>query len=157
MQIFVAGGTGFVGSFLVLYLLQQGYNVRLLVRPDVKRRYSIPQGVEVVNGDPLRAGPWWGPLTDCDAAINLVGASIMGRWTETKKVLIRESRLSTLRHIIDAIPKNKEFTLLSASAVGIYGDAGERELNESAPMGHDFLANVAREWEDVAPAPHQNV
>ncbi len=150
MNIFVAGGTGFVGSFLVPYLLRQGHNVQLLIRPNISRRYSIPRGAEVVNGDPLRKGPWWDALTNCEAAINLVGESVTGRWTDKKKALIRESRLSALWRLIDAIPKNKEFTLLSASAVGIYGDAGERELDESAPIGHDFLANVAREWEGLA-------
>jgi uncharacterized protein (TIGR01777 family) len=60
---------------------------------------------------------------------------------------MRASRLVPLGHLIAAIPKDRPFTLISASAVGYFGDAGDRLLDEHAPPGHDFLARLAREWE----------
>ncbi len=150
MKVFVSGGTGFVGSYLVPYLLRNGHSVMLLVRPNVNRVRSLPEGVEIVAGNPLRAGPWWQRLAECDAAINLVGEPLQGRWSAQKKTLIRNSRLITLTHLTDALPADKPFTLISASAVGVYGDGRERKLDESAPTGRDFLAGVAREWERAA-------
>jgi len=150
MKIFVAGGTGFVGSYLVPYLLGQGHSVKLLVRPEVERSYPIAEGVEVIEGNPVSEGPWWEQLAECDTAINLVGTPILGRWSQTQKILIRESRLATLRNLVNAIPQTRPFTLVSTSAVGFYGDAGDRELDESAPGGDDFLGHVAQDWEAAA-------
>ncbi|MDW7710979.1 MAG: TIGR01777 family oxidoreductase [Deferrisomatales bacterium] len=149
MRIFVTGGTGFVGARLVPFLAEQGHEVSLLLRP-VESKEGLPAGVRVTEGDPTKEGPWWDGLRDCDAAVNLAGAPIFGRWNEQKKELIRESRVRTTRNLVTALPAGKPFSLLSTSAVGIYGDAGDRELDESAPLGDDFLAHVARDWEAEA-------
>lgn len=150
MQIFVTGGSGFVGSHLVPHLVQAGHGVTLLLRPKPGRRLALPDGVRVVEGDPMRAGPWREALGECDAAVNLIGEQIHGRWTAAKKARLRETRLLPLRHLCAAIPRGREFTLLSASAVGYYGSPGEREIDEGAPAGSDFLARLAREWEAQA-------
>lgn len=139
-----------MGSYLVPYLLGHGHSVKLLVRPEVDRPYTIAEGVEVIEGNPVFEGSWWETLGECDTAINLVGTPILGRWSQTQKVLIRESRLATLRNLVNAIPQTKPFTLLSASAVGFYGDSGDRDLDESAPGGHDFLGHLAHDWEAAA-------
>lgn len=149
MRIFITGGTGFVGTRLVPFLAQSGHTVRLLVRPG-ERHPPQAAGVELVEGDPMRAGPWMDAVPDCDAAVNMAGTPIFGRWTEERKRLIRESRLATTHHLVDALPEGKSFSLLSTSAVGIYGNAGERELDEEAPLGSDFLARVAQDWEAEA-------
>jgi len=149
LKIFVTGGTGFIGSRLVPFLMDEGHQVMLLIRSK-DRESPIPPGVEVVEGDSMESGPWWGRVADCNAAVNMAGASIFGRWTEKRKALIRQSRLSTTRNLVEAIPKGKPFTLSSTSAVGIYGDGGERELDESASLGNDFLARMARDWEAEA-------
>jgi uncharacterized protein (TIGR01777 family) len=147
MRLFVAGGTGFIGSYLVPYLLEAGHEVRMLLRPRATRRTAIAAGVAPVPGDAMRPGAWWQAVSDCDGAINLTGESITGRWTPARQQRIRESRLVPLGHLVAAIPRDRPFTLISASAVGYFGDAGERLLDERAPPGNDFLARLAREWE----------
>ncbi len=150
MKIFVTGGTGFVGTYLVPYLERNGHQITLLVRPGAQRQRLLPEGAEIVEGDPMQVGPWWDAVGDCAAAINLVGESIQGRWTHTKKDQIRQSRMVPLRHLVKALPREQPFTLVSASAVGYYGDTGDREVEESAPAGNDFLAELAETWEDRA-------
>jgi uncharacterized protein (TIGR01777 family) len=150
MKIFIAGGTGVVGSYLAPFLVERSHDVRLLVRPGINRERPLPSGVEVIEGNPLQPGPWWEAVQDCDAAVNLVGTSIQGWWTTQKQALIRTSRLMPLEHLAHAVPTDRPFTVVSASAVGYYGDAGERELDESAPHGRDFLATLARDWESMA-------
>ncbi|RMG94905.1 MAG: TIGR01777 family protein [Candidatus Dadabacteria bacterium] len=150
MRIFFTGATGFVGSRLVPFLRQAGHEAVLLVRPSEKTG-SVPACDQLVTGNPMEWGPWWKPVAECGAAVNLAGAPIVGKWTPEKKLAIRESRVRTTRNLVDAIPNEaKGFPLVSASAVGIYGDAGERELDETAPLGTDFLAKVARDWEAEA-------
>lgn len=149
MKIFVTGGTGFVGSRLVPFLVESGHSVRLLVRPGEGGASRLP-GVDTVEGDPMEPGPWWKGVEECDAAVNLAGASIFTRWTERSKALIRESRIQTTRNLVDAVRGRQAFTLVSTSAVGIYGDAGERELDEAVPAGTDFLARLAADWEAEA-------
>ncbi len=150
MKIFVTGGTGFVGSYLVPHLVDKGHRVQLLVRSGVRRSRPLAEGAEIVTGDPMRAGPWWETVADCDAAINLVGASIQGRWSAAQRDLIRQSRIVPLRRLVEALPTERAFTLVSASAVGYYGNAGEREVDESAPPGNDFFAQLAQAWEATA-------
>lgn len=149
MKILVTGGTGFIGSQLVPFLLDRKHEITLLVRP-VERQSPLPEGVRVAEGDPSRVGAWWDAVAGCDAAVNLAGEPIFGKWNATKKAAIRESRIATTRNLVAAIPNGEGFSLINTSAVGIYGNAGERELDEQAPVGKDFLARVAREWEAEA-------
>ncbi len=146
MKIFVTGGTGFVGARLVPFLADEGHAVVVLRRPG-ESAPEFPAGVESVEGDPMSRGRWWEPVEGCDGAVNLAGAPIFQRWNTRTKALIRESRLATTRNLVAYIPKNRPFALVSASGIGAYGDAGETELDESSPLGTDFLASVAGEWE----------
>jgi uncharacterized protein (TIGR01777 family) len=150
MKTLVTGGTGFIGTYLVPRLVEAGHEPVLLARRTALGRVAALPGVRVIEADLMRPGPWWRTIDDCEAAINLCGEPIHGRWNEAKKSRIRESRLRPLAHLIAAIPQDRPFKLLSASAVGYYGDAGERVLNETAPPGRDFLARMARDWETQA-------
>ena len=94
-----------------------------------------------------------GPL-DCrglDGIVNLAGESILGLWTKTKRQRILESRLQTTGSIVAGLRGlGGACPLVSASAVGIYGNRGDEELTEDAAAGTGFLANVARQWESAA-------
>ena len=149
MKIFLTGGTGFIGSRLTEFLVGSGHQVHLLVR-EKERQPPTETAITVSVGDPTRPGPWWQPLQQCDAAVNLAGHPIFNRWTPAVKELIRDSRVATTRNLVAALPENPPFTLVSASGVGIYGNCAERQLDETAPPGADFLARLAREWEAEA-------
>jgi hypothetical protein len=151
MKVLITGGTGFVGRQVSSRFIQEGYEVTVLTR-------SLPgptrtrQGLSYLQGDPTRQGPWQEAIKDHDAVVNLAGASIFARWTEEHKRLIRESRMSTTRNIVEAIRRSpdKSFTLFSTSAVGYYGFHGDEEMDEESPPGNDFLARIAVEWEAEA-------
>jgi hypothetical protein len=103
----------------------------------------------------------WNPKTrelggagvGADAVVNLAGASIAGgRWTKERKELLRTSRIDTTRALVNALAKMnaRPRVLVSASAIGIYGDRGEEALTEESKPGTDFLAGLTRDWEAEA-------
>jgi uncharacterized protein (TIGR01777 family) len=151
MKILMTGGTGFVGKQLTSRLIQDGHAVTILTR-SLRESDQLPQGVSYLQGDPTQKGPWQEAVKNHDAVINLAGASIFAKWTEEHKRAIRESRVRTTRNIVEGIPSPlpRPFTLLSTSAVGYYGFCGDEELVEDSPPGNDFLARIAKEWEEEA-------
>jgi len=151
MKIFITGGTGFVGRHLVSRFIGEGHTVTVLSRSE-KGSGRLPGGTSIVLGDPTEAGAWQDSVKGQDCIINLAGTSLFSRWTPEAKKLIRESRISTTRNIVDAIEpsEGKDVALFSTSAVGYYGFHGDEELTEESPPGDDFLARVAVEWENEA-------
>jgi uncharacterized protein len=152
MKFFMTGGTGFVGSYLSKQLAQRGHEITILTRSSRPRPDSDP-AITFVQGDPTEPGPWMQILTEHDVVINLAGASIFVRWTEENKKIIRNSRVLTTRHIVEALaatPARQTKLLLSTSAIGCYGDRGDEELTENSPPGQDFLGQLAQEWESEA-------
>ncbi len=151
MKIFVTGGTGFVGSNLVPRLIDEGHTVTVLSRSE-KASDRLPGGTSIVSGDPTAGGAWQESVKKHDCIINLAGTSLFSRWTPERKRLIRESRISTTRNIVDAMELSGEkgLVLFSTSAVGYYGFHGDEALTEESPPGNDFLARVAVEWENEA-------
>lgn len=139
MKIGITGFTGFVGSRLTQLAEAGGHQVIGFSRHPAKgvRGFSFDHPCDV---------------SGLDVVIHLAGESILGLWTESKKRRIRESRILGTRSVVDGfeISKNPPQVLVSASAVGIYGDTGEAEVDESSPTGSGFLASVAREWEAEA-------
>ena len=112
--------------------------------------------------DPARAGQGkflWNPAAgqidrqavgNCDAIVNLAGASIAGRWTAAKKQQIRESRIAATRTIAEAMAalQGRARILVNASAIGYYGSRGEEQLDESSSLArNDYLAEVCQSWE----------
>ncbi len=149
MKIFITGANGFVGTSLCRTLLKQGHEVSGLVRGEGK---NLPGGVSYVVGESTKPGKWQETVAGHDVLINLAGASIFKRWNKEYKQLLRDSRILTTKNLVEAIPEEsaEKMTLLSTSAVGYYGFRGDEELNETAPAGDDFLAILARDWENEA-------
>jgi uncharacterized protein (TIGR01777 family) len=153
MKIFVAGGTGFLGRALVRTLVEHGHRCLVLSRRPGKPWDS--DAVEMLRGDPTRPGPWQTALGGCDALVNLAGAPIVDpphRWTDERKRIIRESRIESTRCIGDALrhAQRPPAVFVNASAVGYYGSRADRELDETAPPGNDFLARLCVDWEEAA-------
>ncbi len=151
MNVFIAGGTGFIGQALIRKLLQQGHAVTALARnPD--KLGDLAAQIRLVPGSPLIPGPWQQELANHEVIINLTGASIFTRWTPTAKEMILHSRVAATRNIVEAIPAKgpSPVTLINASASGFYGFCQDEKKYETAPSGTGFLASVCQAWENEA-------
>jgi uncharacterized protein len=156
MKALVTGGTGFVGRQLL----------GLLDRPTVLSR-DVSRGQRTVGQSAGRVVGWHpqaGPppaeaFEGVDVVFHLAGESVAeGRWTAAQKVRIRESRVIGTRNLVAGIARAepRPRVLVSASAVGYYGDRGEEELTEASAPGDDFLADVCIAWEREARVAEQH-
>lgn len=148
MKVFITGGTGFVGTTLLNSLVSRGFEVTLLSR-SARGDRILPEGASLMKGDPTEKGPWQDELCDHDIIINLAGASIFTRWTDSAKKNIRESRILTTRNLVEALSgrRGKATLFLSTSAVGYYGFHQDEELDENTLPGEGFLASLTYDWE----------
>lgn len=146
MRILVSGATGTVGRALVPVLADRGHEVRRLLRGGAQ----APD----VRWDPAAGRLDDGALDGCDAVVHLAGESIAeGRWTEAKKARIRDSRVGPTRLLAEAVARRRQPpALVSASAIGFYGDRGEEILTEDHGAGDGFLSDVCRDWEAATAA-----
>ncbi len=154
MKIVVTGATGFVGRPLCQRLIGEGHEITVLSRNAAK--------VKDAFGDKVAAAQWGksgnhegtAALETADAVIHLAGESVAGgRWTPEFKRKIRDSRVETSRQLVDGIAKltgKRPSVLVSASAVGYYGNRGDETLTETAAPGTGFLPEVCQEWEAEA-------
>jgi hypothetical protein len=152
MNVFVTGGSGFIGKTLCRHLLGQGHGVTVLSR-GAGGGGGLPTGVAMCQGDPNLPGAWQDVAAGHDAFVNLVGASVFERWTSEHKETIRLSRVAGTRNLVAAMALRRgarPAVLVSASAVGYYGFCGDEELGEDAPGGDGFLARVCADWEAEA-------
>jgi uncharacterized protein len=125
MKVAVTGSSGLIGSALVPFLVAKGHEV-----------VRVPRGkFAVVDG--------------CDGVVHLAGENIAGRWTAAKKLKIHESRQQGTQVLCETLARmaKRPRVLVSASAVGIYGDRGEELITEESATGRGFLADVCRDWE----------
>lgn len=150
MRVIITGGTGLIGRSLTDLLISNNHAVTILSRSPEKAR-DIPAGADVVKWDGLTSAGWGDGVNRCDAIVNLAGAGIAdARWSESRKKLIRESRLQAGRAVMEAIEKasQKPKVLIQASAVGYYGArSGDTIITEESAPGSDFLATVCFDWE----------
>lgn len=152
MKVLVSGSSGLIGTALIDDLEADGHSVVRLVRG---RRPSGPPSGEVswdpaigaLDGDALeRSGPY-------DAVVNLAGAGIGDRrWSPARKRLILDSRVRATTLLVDSLLSlsSRPSVLVSVSAIGVYGIAGNEELTEQSAAGTGFLADVCRAWEAAA-------
>ncbi len=153
MRVAVSGSTGLVGTRLVRDLLADGHEVHRLERPDSPA--SSGGGTGSIAWDPTRQTVDVDALEGLDAIVHLAAAGIGdARWTQDRKRLIMRSRVDGTTLLATALAKLERppAVLVSASAIGYYGDTGTRETDESGRPGHDFVAEVCRAWE-AATAP----
>jgi len=153
MKIVITGASGLIGSALVRVLTSEDEGHAHEVLRLVRREEAAP---DEISWDPAAdRGPDLERLQGLDAAINLAGAGLGDhRWSEEYKKEILESRTSSTRLLAEALASldAKPTVFLSGSAIGFYGDTGDRFVDEDAPAAEDFAATVAREWEEAAAA-----
>jgi hypothetical protein len=143
MKILVTGSSGLVGSALVPFLTTGGHEVIRLVRSGEKRE-------DVVGWNPQRGEIDGEALEGMDAVVHLAGENIAsGRWNESVKSRIRDSRVKGTRLLAEALAARRRppRAFVCASAIGFYGDRGAEVMTESSPAGTGFLADVCRDWE----------
>jgi uncharacterized protein (TIGR01777 family) len=148
LRVAVTGSTGLLGTALVAVLRAHGQQVIRLVR-------RAPASQDEIAWDPDAPGGGITPgaLNGLDAVIHLAGAGVADhRWTPAYQEKIRSSRVMGTRALAAALAAAgpPPAVLLAGSAIGWYGDTGGREVDESAPAGAGFLADVVREWEAAA-------
>lgn len=146
MKIAVTGASGLIGSALVPHLRARGDEVVRLVR----RAATAP---DEVSWDPAAGTVDIDALAGTDAVVHLAGAGVGDqRWTDAYKKKILDSRVASTHTIVRAMieldPKPRAF--VAGSAIGWYGDTGDRKVDESDPAGSGFLADVVRAWEAAA-------
>ncbi|MDZ7718177.1 MAG: TIGR01777 family oxidoreductase [Balneolaceae bacterium] len=145
-KIIITGGTGFIGSYLCTELLKQGHFISIITRSPEKYSEEQSKNLRYIGWDDNLSKS----MAETDVVINLVGESLFGkRWTESVKKSIYNSRIESTKKLVEAMEKSdsQPDLFISASAVGIYGDSGDKLLDESSPTGNDFLANVCKDWE----------
>ena len=145
MRIGITGASGLIGSALTTHLQQQGHETVAFVRrePRSTSEISWQPGTDL---DP-------GRLSGLDAIVHLAGAGVGDkRWTDSYKEVIRSSRVDGTQTIARAMAAADDGprVLVSGSAIGYYGDTGDRLTDETGPQGDGFLAGVVRDWEAAA-------
>lgn len=148
MRIAITASTGLIGSALAQSLRADGIQVLSLVR-------RPPAGPAELRWDPEAADGGLAPasLAGLDAVVHLSGAPVAsGRWTTARKQVLRASRIDSTSALVRAVlaAPVPPTVLLAASAIGFYGDTGDRTVDETAPNGTGFLATLVRDWEAAA-------
>ncbi|MFN8214804.1 MAG: TIGR01777 family oxidoreductase [Candidatus Nanopelagicales bacterium] len=145
MRIGITGASGLIGSALTTHLQQQGHETVAFVRRE-------PRSASEISWQPGKdLEP--GRLSGLDAIVHLAGAGVGDkRWTDSYKEVIRSSRVDGTQTIARAMAAADDGprVLVSGSAIGYYGDTGDRLTDETGPQGDGFLAGVVRDWEAAA-------
>jgi uncharacterized protein len=141
MNILASGTSGPIGGSLLPALAGAGHHLTRLVRRQ-------PTGADEIQWDPAKpVSPE--TVSGYDAIIHLAGETIVGHWDAKKKQKIRDSRINSMRNLAQALAQaaRKPRVLISASAIGYYGNRGDEMLTENSRPGSNFLATVCRDWE----------
>ncbi|WP_328870833.1 TIGR01777 family oxidoreductase [Streptomyces sp. NBC_00287] len=145
-RIAVAGASGLIGGALVRSLTADGYEVVRLVR-------RAPRAKDEIRWDPEARFVDAASLAGCDAVLNFAGANVGSRrWTDAYKTRIRCSRVLGTAALAEAMASMDQppRVFVNGSAIGYYGETGDRVVDESAPHGEGFLPELCVEWEGAA-------
>jgi uncharacterized protein (TIGR01777 family) len=158
MRVLITGATGFIGRALVPLLQREKHTVVVWSRSPVRARSLLGADVEIVAS---RAGfdALVAALGECDAIVNLAGEPLLGgRWTQRRRAALETSRVELTATLVRALAAAapRPSVLVSASAVGFYGDRGDEALAESSRAGDDFLSALCQRWEGAALAAEQH-
>lgn len=148
MKVALTGASGLLGPALIRSLRDDGHDVVRLVR-------RVPTAPDEVQWNPATGDVDLAGLTGVDAVIHLAGANLGGRpWTPAHRRTVMDSRVSGTRTIASALARMepRPRVLLSASGVGYYGPRGAQVLDETAPAGDSYIAQIARRWEESTAA-----
>lgn len=148
MHLLLTGGTGLIGRALCQRLLAQGHRLTVLSRDP--RRVVRFCGPQVQAWTSLQS---WRDADGIEAVINLAGEPIADvAWSARRQQLLRDSRVALTQQLVARMRALQQppQVLLSGSAIGFYGEGGERVLDESAPQGTDFSAQLCADWEAAA-------
>ena len=146
MRVLITGSTGLIGTALQKRLREKPCELLLTTRREPESDDEIRWSAEDGFSDIAR-------LEGVDAVVHLAGESVNGlRWTDDKKKAIRDSRVKGTRNLVEALSKLKDRpkVLVTASAIGFYGERGNEEIYESSGAGTTFLSEVCKEWEGEA-------
>ena len=143
MNVLITGGTGFIGSYLVEYLLGKSCNITILTR-DKRKVSSGIRAIEDVNEIK--------PSEKIDVIVNLAGSPINKRWSDKYKQELVDSRINTTKSVVSLIKKlkKKPEVLISASAIGYYGSQDDSILDEDANPRNEFTHQLCKKWENEA-------
>lgn len=150
MKIVITGATGLIGRELTRKLLDRGHEVVAWSRSPETAMATLPATCSVARWDPTSVEP--SQLAGADAVVHLAGENIAsGRWSRARKKALADSRIESSRALVGAFaalpPGQRPASLISASAIGYYGDRGEEPLPEDAAPGEGFMPELCAEWE----------
>ncbi len=142
MKCVISGGTGFIGRQIAERLRQDGHEVS-----SWSRRATAPLAWDPLTGTPSNAS-----VDGTDVVLHLAGEPVAQRWNDAAKARIRDSRILGTRRLVDVIARvpRRPRVLVSASAIGIYGDRGDEILTEASAHGKGFLVETCEGWEAEA-------
>lgn len=151
MKIIISGSSGLIGTALIDSLRPEGHSICRLVRSTSTAPADATS--TLIRWEPPTGSIDLAAMEAADAVVHLAGASVAGgRWTASRKEILRRSRIDSTRHLVSALAqlKSKPRVLVSASAIGYYGDRGDEILTETSAPAADFLAQLCRDWEKEA-------
>ena len=152
MKIVVTGATGFIGKALCNELAKE-HNVIALTRRPEKASVLFERPVDIIKWNPKGMDGWEKCLDGSDVIVNLAGTNLAsGRWSKNFKAEILDSRIQASKVLIQAIEssKVKPKSIITASAIGFYGNRADEKLDEESVGGDGFLAGVAQEIEECS-------
>ena len=150
MRILISGSTGFVGTALIEALEREGHSIVRLARPGTESKQTGSATSQTILWDPVGGQFDAAGAEGADALVHLAGASIAeGRWNDSRKNLLRTSRVDATRHLMGALSKLQRppQVIVASSAVGYYGNRGDELLTEASGPGNDFLSKLCQAWE----------